>query len=293
MDVFRPLLASTLERVDLLQLPVMASPKLDGIRCCIVNGQPISRNGKPIRNKYIQALLTLPEFEGLDGELIVGQPCGADVFNRTSSGVMAYDGKPDFTYWVFDNHQVPAARFSTRFYSLMDYKLPHYIKILPHTAIATLTHLASFEREVLAEGFEGVMIRRPDGPYKHGRSTPKDGILRKLKRFRDGEAKIIGVQEGVMNLNEATIDALGYTERSTKQEKIIAAARVGTIIGEDLESGQVLNISPGRMTYEQRIKYWQMPQMIIGRVAKYKTFDYGAMDAPRFTTFQAFLDGRP
>jgi hypothetical protein len=35
-----------------------------------------------------------------------------------------------------------------------------------------------------------------------------------------------------------------------------------------------------------------MQHEIMGRIIKYKTFDYGAIDAPRFTTFQAFVDGR-
>jgi DNA ligase-1 len=146
---------------------------------------------------------------------------------------------------------------------------------------------------MLAAGFEGIMIRRPDGPYKNGRSTPKDGILRKMKRFRDGEATVTGILEGVTNNNEATQDDLGYTTRSTHKANMAGAGRVGTILGDDLKTGQALNISPGRMTHFYRQKYFMMPHEIVGRVIKYKTFDYGAIDAPRFSTFQAFVDGRP
>jgi DNA ligase-1 len=298
MKPFRPLLASTLESPALLRFPVCVSPKLDGIRCSIVAGLALSRNGKEIPNRHIFGLLSHPVFHGLDGELIVGAPNGTDVFNRTSSGVMSRDGEPDFTYWVFDNFIYPNAGYGQRYAMLTIFnetktesKTP-YIRLLPHRVIHTLNELAAYETEMLAAGFEGIMIRRPDGPYKEGRSTPNDGILRKLKRFRDGEATVTAVLEGVQNQNPATLDDLGYTTRSTHAANMVGAGRVGTIIANDLATGAQLNISPGRLTHAQRQKYFLMPQMIIGRVVKYKAFDYGAIDAPRFVTFQAFLDGQ-
>src|SRR6185436_6644109 len=112
---FRPLLASTLESPALLKFPVCVSPKLDGIRCMIVGGVPLSRNGKLIPNLYIRTKLGNQVFHGLDGELIVGEPNGQGVFNRTSSGVMSHDGEPAFTYWVFDNFVYPNSGFGTRY----------------------------------------------------------------------------------------------------------------------------------------------------------------------------------
>jgi len=296
MDTFRPLLSSTLTDPTILRFPVCVSPKLDGIRCMIVAGQALSRNGKLIPNNHIRSCIAHPAFSGLDGELIVGEPNGPDVFNRTSSGVMSHDGAPAFTYWVFDNFVYPAAAFVTRYdilriFNIPDSKTP-YIRLLPHRTIQTLNELSAYEDEMLKAGFEGVMIRDPQGPYKNGRSTPRDGLLRKLKRFRDGEAMVTGIEEGVTNLNVATFDDLGYTTRSTHAANMLGAQRVGTILGHDHSLAQDLRISPGKMTHAQRQKYFQMPHLIIGREIKYKTFDYGAIDAPRFTTFQSFTDGQ-
>jgi DNA ligase-1 len=153
--------------------------------------------------------------------------------------------------------------------------------------------LTDFERDTLAAGFEGVMIRRPDGPYKQGRSTLNEQILLRLKRIRDGEAIVRDIEEGKVNGNEATTNALGYTERSTHQSGMRKAGRVGTLLCDDLANGERLRISPGRLTADQRIRYWALPGSIVGRAIKYKCFDYGAIDAPRFATFQAFLDGQP
>jgi len=298
MEIFRPLLASTLTDPTILSFPAAVSPKLDGIRCLVVAGQPLSRNGKLIPNNYIRSKIGHQVFHGLDGELVVGEPNGADVFNRTSSGVMSHDGEPAFTYWVFDNFIYPNAMFAQRYDMLRIFNETKseshtpFIRLLPHRVIHTLNELAEYEKEMLAAGFEGIMIRDPQGPYKNGRSTPRDGLLRKLKRFRDGEAMVTGIEEGVTNLNPATLDDLGFTTRSTHAANMLGAGRVGTILGRDHSLQQDLRISPGKMTHAQRQKYFQMPHMIIGREIKYKTFDYGAIDAPRFTTFQAFTDGQ-
>jgi DNA ligase-1 len=296
-EIFRPLLASTLESPALLKFPVVVSPKLDGIRCMIVQGVPLSRNGKLIPNNYIRSKLSAQAFHGLDGELVVGEPNGEKVFNRTSSGVMSMEGEPAFTYWVFDNFIYPMSPFMKRYdmlriFNEKDSAVP-FIRMLPHRVVHTLNELADYESEMLKNGFEGIMIRNPQGPYKNGRSTPNDGILRKLKRFRDGEATVVGLEEGVQNNNEAKQDDLGYTTRSTHAANMVGANRVGTILATDLKTGELLRISPGRMNHFQRQKYWMMQHEIMGRIIKYKTFDYGAIDAPRFTTFQAFMDGRP
>ena len=99
----KPMLAyQKLPDLEALTYPLIASPKLDGIRCLIVDGVAVSRSLKPIRNKYVQSILGSHEFNGLDGELVVGSPTDPDVYLKTNSGVMSVEGEPDFTYLVFD-----------------------------------------------------------------------------------------------------------------------------------------------------------------------------------------------
>src|SRR5262245_19902959 len=100
MTAFRPMLSATCEDIAKIRLPAMASPKLDGFRCVIRDGKPLTRNLKPIPNRYVrERLIGLPAF---DGELIVGGPIAPDVWNTTSSGVTSEDGEPDFVFFVFD-----------------------------------------------------------------------------------------------------------------------------------------------------------------------------------------------
>jgi len=289
---FRPLLAATVEDVRQVTYPKIVSPKLDGIRCIILDGRAVSRNLKPIRNLWVQHCLKgLPD--GLDGELIVGSPTGDLVFNRTTSGVMSESGSPDFKFHVFDIVHLFLG-YEDRFLPLYQeenktFEHP-FVENMPYHRVFNEKGLLEAEKYYLALGNEGIMLRSPSGKYKFGRSTMNEQILLKLKRFRDGEAVIVDFEEGVHNLNDPTVDVMGLTRRSSHQDNKVGSGRVGTLIGKDCVTGELLVISPGRMTQDERIRYFKAPTLMLGRIAKYKTFDYGKVNASRFCTFQGFRD---
>ena len=64
---------------------------------------------------------------------------------------------------------------------------------LPGKVINDYDQILDYEKRILEDGFEGVMLRSPLGKYKMGRSTLKEGILLKLKRFEDAEATVVAV----------------------------------------------------------------------------------------------------
>lgn len=280
---YKPLLAATIEHPDQLVYPLVVSPKLDGIRCIIHNGIAMSRNLKPIRNSFIQEQLQgLPD--GLDGELIVGAPNQGLVLNRTVSGVMSEHGQPEFQYHVFDLAHEPGV-FTRRFAQLGKLKNDR-LTIVPHDPISSPTMLAKYEQTVLSNGFEGIMCRDPNGLYKHGRSTLRDRILGKLKRFTDGELMVTNLVEGVRNENEQTRGALGESTRSMAKAGMVPNGLVGTILGYDIKTGQQLQVSPGRMTHDMRKFYWENQDKLVGEIIHYRVFAYGAVNTPRFPTFQ-------
>ena len=68
---------------------------------------------------------------------------------------------------------------------------------MPHDLVQAPTQLADWEQRYLAQGYEGVMLRHPAGPYKPGRSTAREAWLLKLKRLRTAyEAGKITVDYG-------------------------------------------------------------------------------------------------
>ena len=284
---FRPLLAATLQDPSLLQYPVYMSPKLDGLRCLIQDQTALSRNMKPFRNKHVQmALRNLPT--GMDGELIVGSPTSGNVLGRTQSGIMSADGVPDFTLHVFDNFAHPSPSFQDRFRALVKIKDHPLVEIVPHIVIHNPEQFRVTEVELIKLGYEGAMIRSMMGRYKQGRATHADNILWKFKRFKDAEAVVTGLEEGVTNENEQTRDAFGLAKRSHHQENMVGAGRVGTILAKDCLTGQDLRISPGNMTMDEKKLYWAFKERIIGFKITYKYFDYQILDQPRFATFKAF-----
>ena len=125
---FKPLLSATIEDTSKLKYPCFVSVKLDGIRCLVIDGVAVSRNLKPIRNKHVQACIGKTEYNGLDGELIVGDPFAKDCYRVTNSGVMSEDGEPDFSFYVFDAFDAEGG-FDTRLSSIPN------IPCLKHTVV--------------------------------------------------------------------------------------------------------------------------------------------------------------
>ena len=286
---FKPMLAATLEDPATLRFPLVVSPKLDGLRCIIKSGVALSRNLKPFRNEFVQEMLgNRPWLEGLDGELIVGSPTSDNVLGRTQSGIMSTEGRPNFQFHVFDHvheHHLP---FTSRLRIADETQRDPFILIVPHVMVASLESFLQMEQQFLLQGYEGIMIRDPHAKYKFGRSTLREGALIKFKRFTDGEGIVVSIEEGVHNHNEAEVDALGRSRRSQHSANMVPNGRVGTLFVQDLKTNETVQVSPGKMTHDQRAYFLKNPTAIVGEVVKYKWFDYGVVDAPRFATFQAF-----
>ena len=282
----KPMLAHTVEDASKIVFPVLASPKLDGIRCLMIDGAAHSRNLKLIPNQFIQRKLS--GLKGLDGELIVGHPRGEGVFNRSTSGVMSRDGEPEFRLYVFDmfDHYYVDNAFENRLKAAKRVadQAGVYVTHVPHKLIKTIAELDEYEAKQLLAGFEGVMIRDPRGPYKHGRSTMREGWLGKIKRFADSEAVVIGFVEQMHNGNEAKKDALGRTERSSHKANLTGKNTLGALMVRDNTSGVEFEIGTGfdDMT-RQRI--WASQDYWLGLTVKYKYQPTGVKDKPRFPVF--------
>ena len=285
----KPLLAHTIEDTSAIRYPVMVSVKLDGIRCLIIDGVAMTRSLKPIRNEYIQSIIGKPEFEGLDGELIVGDIFAKDCYRVTNSGVMSKDGEPDFKYHVFDWWNAPPLVFRERLAELNVERWGDHIIIVPHLIAHNEADLLKIEANVLEAGGEGIMVRSLDGRYKFGRSTMKEGILGKLKRFVDDEFEVIGFEERMHNGNEATVNALGHSERSSHKENKVGRGDLGALVCRTAD-GLEFNVGSG-FDDELRRQIWANRENVRGKLVKVKHFTVGVKDLPRFPTFLGFRDG--
>ena len=254
----------------------------------------------PIPNKYTQAMFGRPEFEGLDGELIVGKGTDKNLMQQTMSGVMSIEGEPSVRWCVFDNWK-ESGTFHERFYLTKhggyDQHENGSITVVPHFVVNSFDDVLRMEETFVDRGYEGVMLRDPNGPYKEGRSTLKQGWLLKVKRFVDAEIEITGFVEQQRNDNEATIDERGYTKRSSSKAGKADAGVLGAILGTCISKNDrfygVENIEVGTgFTAEQRKNLWEGRKYLIGKVLKYKYFPVGCKDKPRHPVSLGFRDRR-
>ena len=280
-EKFKPMLAVAAD-MDLVKFPVLCSPKVDGFRCLIHKGTAYSRNLKPIPNKHVQQMIGKLNglYDGHDGEIIVGSMTDPDVYRNTSSGVMSFDGEPEFLFWAFDRWDLPHLPYSERVKHIQS------SCALGLEQIDSMEELAERETEYLNMGFEGLMIRSLSGPYKYGRSTAKEGYLLKVKRFLDAEAKVIGFEERMHNANEATTDFLGHTKRSSHKDNMIPMGTLGALVCE-MPNGAVFRLGTG-FSDSDRDEIWANRSTYLGQLAKYKSVDIGVKDLPRFPVFLGF-----
>lgn len=285
----RPMLAATTDGNN-LSYPLLGSAKLDGIRALVRGAVVVSRNLKPIPNERVQRLWGKKKYEGLDGELIVGDPRAKDVYRQTNSGVLAYEGEPDVTFRVFDNYLIdqPYHRRLIEVTKFAKANAKMHVVPVHHTPIRSHAALLKYEEALLEMGFEGVMLRSYDGMYKEGRATPTEGTLFKLKRFCDAEAVVVGWEELAHNMNEQQRSFTGLAKRSSHKANRVAGGVLGALVCQ-LPGGVRFNIGSG-FTQEERVQLWEIRDQLKGRLVKYKFFPVGVKDKPRFPVFLGWRD---
>ena len=284
MQIEKPLLAGKYD-ASKAQFPYLGTPKIDGIRFLMVNGQAVSRSFKPIRNTFIQKQLSENLPDGVDGELTVGNN-----FQESTSAIMRITGEPNFKVWIFDyvNPNSEMLGYAERMEQLRDFEplnLPCY-EILYPIAVNSQQEVDALMVKYLADGYEGLMLRDPNGIYKFGRATTKSNILLKVKDFMDSEAEVVGFKEKMVNTNEATKDAFGHSERSTAQDGLVPADTLGGFILK-MDDGRLFSCGSG-LNDALRQEIWKNRQDYLGKLVKYKFMTTGIKDLPRHPVFVGF-----
>lgn len=282
----KPLLAGNFDPKK-SKFPYIVTPKIDGIRFLMVEGVAVSRTFKPIRNKYIQELLSTHLPDGIDGELTCG-----DNFQSSTSAIMRIEGEPKFKAWIFD-YVDPDIDYIRPFQERIQFLnrqmiLPFDHQVLSGELIRDMDTLEQCESIALQEGYEGVMLRDPNGTYKFGRSTVNDNILLKLKRFLDDEAEVIGIEEKMSNQNTAEKDNFGRTKRSSCLDGMVPMETTGALKVRNTD-GLEFSIGSG-LNDEMREEIWNNKKHYIGKLVKYKYFPQGVKDLPRHPVFLGFRD---
>lgn len=292
-----------------VKFPVFVQPKIDGVRGLFLENQMTGRSLKPHANLYTTKLFSDPCFQGLDGELAAGPPTSPSLCRDTTSALNTIEGTPFVCWWIFDYitpqtinweywRRYEAAQRTVEFLRRQQ-GWAYRFDIVESLIVGTMDQLERHIRSYTEQGYEGVILRDPEGRYKEGRSTVREGGLLRIKEFVDAEIVVTDVEEGQTNNNVATVNELGLTSRSTHQENMVPNGMVGALWGNLVNAvidakgrvvfpaGMRVKMAPGCMTHEERARYFLNQQDIVGQIAKGKTFLKGVKDKPRFFTFQS------
>ena len=284
-----------------VRFPVLGSVKMDGWRAYNSSRVLFTRSNKPVPNAFTQLRLNANIFHGLDGELCAGNPWDANLMQQSQSAFSSEDGEPDFTWQVFDifNLDLPyEARYALLKGALTgtldigtkdfaDFAWNSGIRLVDQKLLRNMQELEAFEEESLIKGYEGIMLRDPQGKYKQGKSTVREGGLLKVKRYTDSEMVANSMEEQQYNGNEAFTDELGRTKRSSAQAGKVGKDTLGVLIGTDVVTGQTVRLGTG-FTDEQRLWIWRNWDKVSGKLSTYKHFKHGVKEGIRHGVWKSF-----
>lgn len=291
MNKFKPMLAagfdgSLEELYTKLSYPCLVSPKLDGIRCLVKGGEILSRSLKQIPNQFIREKLKAhgAALEGMDGELIVGK-----TFQDTTSAVMSREGQPRFHYMVFDNYLEPEQVYADRirvYTEACRAMRSVFVRPIPVLLCGNAAQVEAAVQQFLEEGYEGAIARSPEGAYKFGRATIKEGWMTKIKPMVDEEATIVGFEEQQKNLNEKTLNELGQMKRSSHKANKVGKLTLGALILHNDKFGE-FRCGTG-FDDALRKELWDNKAKYFGKTVTFRYQAIGVKDKPRILSFKGF-----
>jgi len=297
---FRPMLAPN-EKIDIstLKYPLLASYKLDGIRCIFKDGWMYSRALKSFPNLQLRrrfeylAELSREKNIILDGELLAKSL----TFNELSGITRQLDKElpEDLFFYCFDaikkeNFNQPFNERLNNITTDFGICIP-YVSIIKQQLIFHATAVDSYYEEALDWGCDGLILRSPEGRYKFGRGTVKEGLIYKMKPFQTFDAKIIGIIQAteVREGAEKKINELGRSVTSKKKDDRILIEKASAFLV--MYEGKELKVTIA-MTDEEKIDVWKNQSKYLGRIIEYKGMLVGAKDLPRHPVYIRMRDDK-
>jgi len=296
MKRFSPMLATSIDFSKLdAKASHLVSPKLDGVRCVISIEGVFTRSMKPLPNTTIRNELhmwaqdNLGVGHWLDGEIIVGKPTDPMCYRETVSLAMSHDKvSSNWMYYAFDLYEPNDAYNRNESLVHLSRRFSRNMQYVPQNIVSS-DEVEDECKRLLAYGYEGAIIKPANAFYKCGRATPKSMQLMKYKAWADDEAVVIGYVQKEKNTNEAKVNELGNTQRSSHKSGMLAVDELGSLVVD--YKGKQFNIGSG-FTEEERKQLWLTRDKLIGKLVKFKYMEYGEYEVPRMPIYLGLRDKR-
>jgi len=178
--------------------PFLVQPKLDGVRCRAVPsnarfGEYILFSSEeheivsvPHINKALYKLGTWPQ--ELDGELYVHGMNFEDIFSITGRTVNLHPDYQEMQLHLFDT-----ISSKPQFERLLPYYNTYPIVTVPIYPATNLEQVLKVYDNLIEQGYEGMIVRHIDAPYRRKRSV----YIMKFKPKKDDYYTIVGFKEEV------------------------------------------------------------------------------------------------
>lgn len=283
------------------RFPVGMQPKIDGVRGGHFDYGLTGRSLKKHKNIFNTQFFSQGGFKGFDGELAAAADTDQALCRLTSSAMSTIEGQPFVLMWAFDyvTPETIKLPYQDRYHimrmRITDLAVHHSllaqrIRPVQMVTVHSMEQLEEQDDMWSEAGYEGSILRDLRGLYKEGRSTVKEGGLLRIKRFETDEFLITGFTEGETNGNEAKLNEMGNTERSTHMENMTPNGMIGNFLGTDVKTGKPVKVSAGKLPHDLRKLWFEQPQLFMNKIGMYKHFPKGVKDKARFATFQTLRD---
>lgn len=273
---FNPNLAAEAELNGTLPYPLAGLFKLNGVRSNVQQAQVFSRNLELIPNKFVQQCYASAQLERVEGELVVGNYSDPNVFVNTTSGVMSIEGEPPVTLWAFDYYH-PTETFVERHARLGSMAAEHNkfaekhglgkIIVVEYKILHNDAEAREYLQIALDSLYEGLVLRKPNGLYKQGRSTENEAGFMRLVPWLRSECKILEIQEGKTNQNKLERSNTGAAKRSSKKEGMVASGLGGSFVVEDLVTKKKFKITIAGDDLKADVM--KHPEKYLGKIWRY------------------------
>lgn len=258
--------------------------KVDGLRSTVIDGEIKTRSMKSWPNKGIdERMKALREMSISTNLYIDGEFDSESTTFNDLSGIFRSFDKPlpdDLVFKIFDIYDPchPNLEALDRWYSASSLFIENCLPML------NLEWPKSFDElfeEALTDGYEGLMVKRKDAPYKLGRGTYKQGIIYKMKPYETFDCVVTGFEQAtvVREGAEKTINELGRSVTSKKKADRVPIESCSALWVDFF--GKPLKVSLASLKHPERVEVWKDRDQLLNKYVEFKGMMIGAKDLPR------------
>lgn len=295
-----------------VEYPMLASYKLDGFRAICAGGDLSSRRwrdyGLHVKKHFYDAITACRTGNFvLDGELYSTEHGFNELQSMLSKTVTGEKLPPSVKFFVFDGMTVPEwndgclrtfdERLNFITHKVHTLGLTDKVQVLDQVLLNDHSEAEKLFSKAIELGYEGLILKNPDGLYKHNRATANENSMFKMKAENTVDGVLIGYTT-MKRMNEEFAadenrerEATGELKRTYKQEHLQETDEIGsfevrladgTTFRAMVEKGVDLGLTKHNVESK------------LGRHVEVVYMDHGVKDKPRFPRIRRWredLDG--